>query len=342
VALETTPDLAADCASLLRAANREARLLYSLPGANAFGAALLSSSSGPFSDVLVGMEKGAVKGLIVIEADPFKGFPDRRRLTESLENLDLLIVLDYLPTLSAEKADILIPTATLFETDSFWINHEARLQKASAQHRGGIPIRRVSGGGHPPRTFESSIPGGEPRPAAAVLAGLGAGLSFHESASCADDIRSWLIEEYPMLTALLSLGPEDPGARLLQETGTRGRFSVQGKEPAPAVPEQEAGFDVHLVEWSFGTEELSGFSPYARRAEKEPQLVMHQQDAFQLGLSGGDTVTLHLPGGALKVALVTAANMARGVIVLPRHRLLDWQKVQTFNFRLAAGKIERS
>jgi hypothetical protein len=34
--------------------------------------------------------------------------------------------------------------------------------------------------------------------------------------------------------------------------------------------------------------------------------------------------------------------MARGVIVLPRHRLLDWQKVQTFNFRLAAGKIERS
>ena len=40
---ETTPALAADIALLLKAAGKEAGLFYLLPGANAFGAALISA-----------------------------------------------------------------------------------------------------------------------------------------------------------------------------------------------------------------------------------------------------------------------------------------------------------
>ena len=40
---ETTPSLAADIALLLKAAGKEAGLFYLLPGANAFGAALVSA-----------------------------------------------------------------------------------------------------------------------------------------------------------------------------------------------------------------------------------------------------------------------------------------------------------
>jgi len=342
VALDTTPDFAADCASLLRAANREARLLYSLPGPNAFGAALLSPSGGSFSEILAGIDKGEIKALLMVEADPFNAFPDRQRLTESLKKLELLIVLDYLPTLSSEKADILLPTATLFETDSLWINHEARLQKASAVHKGGIPVHQVSGGGHPPRTFERRIPGGEVKSAADALADLGARLSLHENAPYDADIRSWLVKEYPLLAGLLSPGTEDSGIRIIADHGVQGWSSEQGRDLLPPVLPQEDGFDVHFVDWTFGTEELCGFSPYAQRAESQPHIVMHRQDTNRLGLSDGDKITLHLPGGPLQAEVKTAGNMSPRVILVPRHRRLAWQKAHDFSLRLPAGRIERS
>ena len=46
---ETTPDLAADLALLLKSGGREAGLFYLLPGANAFGAALVSAPDQPDS-----------------------------------------------------------------------------------------------------------------------------------------------------------------------------------------------------------------------------------------------------------------------------------------------------
>jgi NADH-quinone oxidoreductase subunit G len=342
VALETTPDFAADCASLLRAANREAHLLYSLPGPNAFGAALLSHSGGSFAEILAGIEKGEIKALLIVEADPFNGFPDRQRLTESLKKLDLLIALDYLPTLSAERAHILLPTATLFETDSHWVNHEGRLQKASVVHRGGIPIHQVRGGSHPPRVFENSIPGGEIKPAADALFDLGVALSLHENAPYEADIWSWLIKENPIFRGLPSLGTEDPGIRVIPDVAADGRFSGQGKEVLPRAPQQEEGLDLLLVDWTFGTEELSGFSPYAQRAERQPHVMMHREEASRLGLSDGDKVTLHLPGGHLEVEVKTAGNMSSTVIMMPRHRRLAWQKAQGFNLRLPTSKIERT
>jgi NADH-quinone oxidoreductase subunit G len=341
VALDATPDFAADCASLLKAANREARLLYSLPGPNAFGAALLSRTDGSFSEIVAGIEKGEIRALLIVEADPFSGFPDRERLTESLKRLDLLIVLDYLPTLSAERAHVLLPTATLFETESHWINHEGRLQKASAVHTGGIPIHQVSGGSHPPRTFESRIPGGEVKPAAAALADLGALLSLDENAPYEADIWPWLIEENPLFRGLASLEPENPGIRVIPDQAAAKRFSEQRKEVTPRAPQQEDGLDLLLVDWTFGTEELSGFSPYTERAESQPYLVMHREEGSRLGFSDGHKVVLHLPGGPLEVEVKTTGNMSYAVMVMPRHRRLAWQKAQSFSLRLPASKIER-
>jgi NADH-quinone oxidoreductase subunit G len=262
-------------------------------------------------------------------------------LTESLKKLDLLIVLDYLPTLSAERAHVLLPTATLFETESLWINHEGRLQKTSAVHGGGVPIHQVSGGSHPPRVFESHIPGGEVKPAAAALADLEALLSLHEDASYEADIRSWLAKENPLFKDIASLSAGGPGIRVVPDTAADGRFSDQGKQALPGVARVEDGFDLLLVDWTFGTEELSGFSPYTQRAESQPHLMMHQEEASRLGLSDGHKVILHLPGGPLEVEVKTAGNMSSAVVVMPRHRRLDWQKARAFNLRLPTSKIER-
>ena len=62
---------------------------------------------------------------------------------------------------------------------------------------------------------------------------------------------------------------------------------------------------------------------------------MHPADAAKLGLSPGDRVALRLPGGTLEVDLQVAENMAPGVLVLPRHRQLDWRLAP--DYQVSAG-----
>ena len=81
---KTTPDLAADIGLLLHAAKARAGLFYLMPGANAFGAALLSSAEKSVMDVIEAIEKGKIKALMVVESDPFWSFPDQERLKQAL------------------------------------------------------------------------------------------------------------------------------------------------------------------------------------------------------------------------------------------------------------------
>ena len=385
VALDATPDFAADCASLLRAANKEARLLYTLPGPNAFGAALLSGTDNSFTEILSDIDKGNIKALLMVEADPFNSFPDQQRMIESLNNLDLLILMDYLPTPSAERAHILLPTATLFETDSCWVNHEGRLQKASAVHRGGVPIRQVSGGSHPPRLFEAHAPGDEVKnpvlphgasskekasmasrlpvfettrpflpalpngaswlfhvkPSPLALAELGAALSLHESGLFEKTVRPWLAEENSLFRGITSLDSEDSGIRVIADQAPDVVFSGLTQDRTLSASRHEDSLELLLVDWTFGTEELSSLSPYAQKAEKPPHLMMQSKEASRLNLSDGDRVVLRLAGGPLEVEVQTADPMASGVIVMPRHHQLAWQKARAFKVTISTDQIER-
>jgi len=81
-----------------------------------------------------------------------------------------------------------------------------------------------------------------------------------------------------------------------------------------------------LVDWTFGTEELAGYSTHIQQVEEAPRLTMPARDAARLGLTPGEEVALNLPGGSLRVELAVAGRMAPGVLVLPRHRRLEWHK----------------
>ena len=66
---------------------------------------------------------------------------------------------------------------------------------------------------------------------------------------------------------------------------------------------------------------------------------MHPEDAAKLGLEAGDQVALRLPGGELRVALQVAENMAPGVLVLPRHRQLNWRLAPDYQVLVAWGDL---
>ena len=60
-----------------------------------------------------------------------------------------------------------------------------------------------------------------------------------------------------------------------------------------------------------------------------------------MGLSDGDRAVLHLPKGSLAVVVKLAANLAPGVVVLPRHRRLDWRKLAETPVYLTLNHLNR-
>ena len=143
---ETTPSLAADYGRLLQAEKERVGLFYLMPGANAFGAAVLSSEGRTLADTVHSIEKGDVKALVLVESDPFFLFPDRERLRKALHRLDLFIVMDYLPSEAARDAGVFMPTRTVFETETAFVNQEARVQFSPQAPLPPLPVLPSSRG----------------------------------------------------------------------------------------------------------------------------------------------------------------------------------------------------
>ncbi len=350
---ETSPALVAALVHLCRAVKGKAGLFYLLPGPNAFGAGRLlvtaeseankkanPSNQTQASDLLTSLESGSLKALVLVECDPLWSFPGQQRLISALERLDLLVVLDYLPSDTAKRADIVLPTQTVFENEAgSFINQEGRLQMASPIHVGGQPISQVSPGEHPPRLFLDYIPGAEPRTAAGILQELASALSGNNPKMPEQNLWEWLAQQDPLFAGAGQAADRPYGLRLLPDDSGETFDSLEGIDLEAKLPGDH--LELLLVEWAYGTEELSSYSPYIHLAEETPHLSLHLEDAERLGLRTGDQVALHLPGGSLTVGLKTFDNMAKGVMVLPRHRQLAWHKAGTDKLLVPLKNIEK-
>ncbi len=351
---ETTPAVAMDLTLLLQNAGKGAGLFYLFPGANAFGAGLISAPEnsgssgeapaarwpwGPAAPgeplgpgqaalsaeaILEGIEQGQIKALALVENDPFWAFYDAARLAGALEKLELLIVLDYVPSPMVKRVQVVLPTVPVFErTAGSYVNQEGRVQAAPPVHYGGTPLALISPDIHPPRTFLDYVPGSEPRPAAEIFQELSQALSGLE-APAPVDLWTWLSRQNPVFRQMGSLAENPEGMRLFPDSQPGQDFGARLLPPeAPPADKVE----LLLVDWTFGTEELASYSDLIRQVEEPPVLSMHPGDAEKSGLGDGDRATLHLPKGSLVVAVKVTDAMAAGVVVLPRHRQLDWRQL---------------
>jgi len=68
---------------------------------------------------------------------------------------------------------------------------------------------------------------------------------------------------------------------------------------------------------------------------------MHPADAKDAGLKNGEMAVVHFEGGPLEIEANIAGNMAQGVVVLPRHHRIDWQKIRTFPVRITIDRIKK-
>ncbi len=334
----TTPGVAADNALFLKAGKEKTGLFYLMPGANAFGAALLSSEKNSLMGAIEAIENGSVKALVLVESDPFSFFPDRQRLEHAINKLDLLLVLDYVNSRSAQLAHILLPTMPLFETDSTFINQEGRIQFSKPAHIGGIPIEQISAGDHPPRVFRNVIPGSEPKAAWQILEELTEVMSLTSKISI-DDLWIWLAKENPIFPNLKSSEPRE-NIRLVPGQRNGNPFSLEWLKKLEKVSSFGDSLELLPVDWTFGTEELSGYSNPIQQVEKAPSLSIHPKDAMRGSLKDRDRVTLQLDGGPLEIEVSTTENMASGVMVLPRHRKTQWQRLKELPAKVSIDRIK--
>ena len=66
---------------------------------------------------------------------------------------------------------------------------------------------------------------------------------------------------------------------------------------------------------------------------------MQSDDAAQLGISNGDTIAIRSAAGIVNVQVDVVENMARGVLVMPRHRKLDWQHLEALRITVSKDQI---
>jgi NADH-quinone oxidoreductase subunit G len=341
---ETTPDVVADNSLLLRAAKDRAGLFYLMPGANAFGAALLSPDQGSLMDVIESIEKGSVKALLLVETNPFWSFPDEARLKRAVEKLELLFVMDYLPSPATRLAHIFFPTRTLFEMETSFVNQEGRVQFATPAYRGGIPISQISSGEHPPRVFGHQIPGGEPKPAWEILARLANAMPvpgremFPLSRT---ELWRWIAKEYPTFSNVQIAGEMPDEVRVNLGERRERPFSSDGRNRPENQGQKDGRLELLVVDWTFGTEELSTYSKFIQQVGKEPCLLMNPKDASRVGIKDKERITLHLDSGRLEAELRIVGNMAPGVIVIPQHRQLAWQKIERWPVRVDVDQIKK-
>ncbi|MYL82975.1 molybdopterin-dependent oxidoreductase [Desulfovibrio aerotolerans] len=282
-----------------------------LAQASSAGAALLAPTDAPGLDELAAdVAAGRVKGLVVVEADLFAAAPG---LAAVLGKLDLLVVLDYLPTPTVAAAHIVLPTTTIFESGGILAASDGRLQAASPVQSPGDPVARDGAGSHPPRAFDRPLPGTDPAPAAFLLDRLARGLGL-------------TLPREP-LAALAAAIPALAGLDLaaLPQDGLRPAFAgLAAPLPAPLPLSAESGLAVIYTDALFATDEPGRYAPLAQAQTQAgpPVLLLHADDAAALGLADGlaDGLAVSLECGnrLVPATLHLSRAMARGVIVVPR------------------------
>jgi len=336
------PGLAADLALFLRAADKQAGLFYLLPGANAFGAGLLSDDKESLLKIIEAIENGAVKSLILVESDPFFHFPDRKRLERALDALDLLIVLDYLNSDAAQKAHIFMPSSTLYEADGIFVNQEGRTQMVRQAYSGGVPIIQSGGGDHPPRIYGTGIPGADSMPAWLTLAELADDKINPANKMLPETIYKWLADIVPELADVnVTADFPDEGIRLNSGVKTGLRFRTDFSGQPEAHQGSSESLELVLIDLTFGTETLSAHSGCLWELEAEPAVIMHTSEAESLDLIDGDLVYIQTESGNFEAKLKVVENMAAGVLVVPRHRKLSWQIFETGMLSIGRQQIKK-
>ncbi|MHC1592714.1 MAG: molybdopterin-dependent oxidoreductase [Methermicoccaceae archaeon] len=120
-----------------------AKLLLLKPFANLTGMLLLMteqelSQQKSFSDIIVSIEEGETKALVLYEFDPLEALPDTERVKGALEKLELLVVLSSRPSPVCELAHVVVAPEQFWQKKGVVVNNEGRVLELGGEGTEGF------------------------------------------------------------------------------------------------------------------------------------------------------------------------------------------------------------
>jgi anaerobic selenocysteine-containing dehydrogenase len=257
------------------------------------------------------VEAGSLHGLVVSGANPAVSFPDPPRTAAALAALDLLVVLDVLPSATAALATHVLPvTGQLERTDVVQVSSPRVMlaPRVVPPHAGRRPAwwivgqlaRRlgldVLGGLDPDATDEEELTRAYFR---AGRQDLGDPMAAGPDGIALPVIHSWVRER---------VLPGGRWAIALPDLVTR----LEDRAARP--PAAGDGFRFVAGRRLRRNGSLD-FVPADKRRDG-PEAVVHPEDAHQVGFQAGDLVTVRSASGSVTVRLTVDPSVSRGVVTI--------------------------
>ena len=284
-----------------------------------------------YDQIIDGVKEGKIKGLWVIATNPVHSWIGRENFTETLDQLDFLVVQDMYPsTETAQQADLLLPAAAWGEKDGTLINSERRIgivkkvAKAPGQALSDFSIFRLLadtwGCGD---LFKRWI---SPEAVFEILQELSEGQPCDISG-----INGYeQIDQQGGLQWPVPKGSEKPESqRRLFADGKfytpdqRARFVFADQLPDPEPPCDK--YPLRLLtgrgtsaQWHTQTRTAKS-GVLAELAPKKNHVEIHPDDATALGIVSGENVEVTSRRGSILIQAYLTTTVQPGTVFIPMH-----------------------
>ncbi len=268
------------------------------PGLRPGRVAAADGSGRNAAGIIEGLISGAVKGLVLLGADPVADYPEPARAAAALEAASFTLAIDLFLSESAARADVVLPTLGFAETEGTVTNLEGRVQK----------VNRL-------------LPGpGSARPAHEILEDIARRMGRSIGADSAEAIAAEITASAPAYAGItwdsLSWGE---GRRGIVAPGPA------GSQPLMHAPEDHApapvGRDLvlHLARVLYDGGTLTQAGPSLAKLARPAAAHVHPEDATRFGVQAGTMVRLTGSGGSVELPVVLDPSLVAGTVYLPLH-----------------------
>ncbi len=283
---------------------KDAKAALLLPGPSSFACARLTSAAPEAGELSRRLRGGKIRAVVALEVDPLDEAPPA--LAGAFEKAQLFAALDYLPTATAGRANLFVPSAGPYEQDGAFCDFAGRLRAFARVLRPGTPIQQTGKGNHPPRTFSPDVPGGDVAPAWEILAeilGISGGLL---------GARAEIEGAFPFLQGLAGLRAD-----------ARDELVLPGGDlPAPSsAPEGPEPVELHLLlsDPFVGWEPLSAHAVVLDVLRPESAVYLNPSELSRLGLSPGERARVEAQELS-EILVARAADLPPGLAWVVRRR----------------------
>jgi len=262
-----------------------------------WGAPLSPSSALTFEEMIA---DGKLKALVAMNDNPFMLSPDRAQVRKALEALDLLLVIDSLPTDTAQLAHIVLADVSPWAKEGTTTSADRRVL----------------------RLDPAAAPQGDARQGWRILADLGSRLAerLHPGEiriryQAASEIMEEMAQAIP-LYANATYREMDSGAQ--QTFDGLGPSKAERQAVLSKASENGTGFRLTATRSLYMSYEGAAIhSPDADKLRREEHVALNPADASSLSISEGDQVAIRNDRGQLQAKAHLTNAVAPGTAHVP-------------------------